>query len=362
MRRLLPIAALLACLVAPAAAPAATNLELAVQDDPVLLNRSWGDDQLALDRAVEMGATWVRVNLRWAASMPDSQAKARHKPHIVAWDFSRLSRLLDQTDGRGLNVQVTLTGPAPAWATSDHRVGNRTPSKQQFGRFVGAAVRAFSGRVTRWSVWNEPNWNTQLGPRSRAASIYRGLYRSAYAAITAEQPGAQVLIGEMMPGANRTHSIPLLRFLRTVACKRCPSLRADGFALHPYNFARRPSKARSSNRDIVEMGSLSRLTRALDDLSARGRLRPRRGGRMPLYLTEFGYHTTGPVAVSSSTHARWMTEAYTIAERNPRVRQLLQYQLIDPWPASVSWRSAVLKRDGTPTAAFRALAKLASSG
>ena len=55
-----------------------------------------------------------------------------------------------------------------------------------------------------------------------------------------------------------------------------------------------------------------------------------------------------------------MTEAYGIAKRNPRVRQLLQYQLIDPWPKSVTWRSAVLKRDGTPTAAFRALAKLAS--
>jgi hypothetical protein len=259
-------------------------------------------------------------------------------------------------------VQVTLTGPAPAWATSDHRVGNQAPSKKQYGRFVSAAVKAFSGRVTRWSIWNEPNWKSQLGPQSRAASLYRGLYRSGYAAITAEQPGAQVLIGEMMPGANRTHSVPLLRFLRTVACAKCPALRADGFALHPYNFARRPGSARSSNPDVVEMGSLSRLERALDALSRRGRLRTRRGGRMPLYLTEFGYHTSGPVAVSSSTHARWMSEAYEIAERDPRVRQLLQYQLIDPWPKSVTWRSAVLKRDGTPTAAFRALAKLASNG
>jgi hypothetical protein len=362
MRRLLPIAAAFACLLGAAPAEASKHLELAVQDDAVLLTRSYGDHALALDRAGEMGASWVRVNLRWAASMPDAQARAKRKPRVVAWDFDRLSRLLDETEARGLKVQVTLTGPAPAWATSTHRVGNQAPSKKQFGRFVAAAVRTFEDRVTRWSVWNEPNWNTQLGPRSRAASVYRGLYRSAYAAITAEQPSARVLIGEMMPGANRTHSIPLLRFLRAVACAKCPRLRADGFALHPYNFARRPAKAVNSNRDIVEMGSLSRLTRALDDLKRRGRLRTRRGGRMPLYLTEFGYHTTGPVAVSSSTHARWMSEAYRIAKRNPRVRQLLQYQLIDPWPKSVTWRSAVLKRDGTRTAAFRALAKLASGG
>jgi hypothetical protein len=362
MRRLLPIAALLACLITAAPAAASKNLELAVQDDPVLLAHNYGDDKLALDRAVEMGATWVRVNLRWASSMPSSQAKAKHKPHTVAWDFTRLFWLLDETEARGLKVQVTLTGPAPAWATSTHHIGAQSPSRTQYGRFVAAAVKAFKGRVSRWSIWNEPNWNTQLAPQSRAASLYRGLYRAGYAAITRAQPDAQVLIGEMMPGANASHSVPMLRFLRQLACAKCPSLRADGFALHPYNFARRPSKARSSNRDIVEMGSLSRLEKALDSLSAHHKLRTRRGGRMPLYITEFGYHTSGPVAVSSSTHARWMTEAYNIAKRDPRVRQLLQYQLIDPWPRSVTWRSAVLKRDGTPTAAFRALAKLASTG
>jgi hypothetical protein len=359
MRRLLPIAALLACLLPASDALASKKLELAVQDDPVLLNRSYSDQALALDRAVEMHATWVRVNLRWAHSMPDAQARAKTKPAQVDWDFGRLASLLDATDARGLKVQVTLTGPAPAWATKDRKLGVNAPSATQYRKFVTAAVSAFAGRVTRWSIWNEPNWKSQLGPQKRAASVYRGLYRAAYATITKLQPGAQILIGELMPGANRTHSIPALKFLRRLATVK---LRADGFALHPYNFARAPKSARNPNPDIVEMGSLSRLEKALDALSRRGLLRTRRGGRMPLYLTEFGYHTAGPVAVSSSTHARWMTDAYKIAKRDPRVRQLLQYQVIDPWPKSVVWRSAVCRKDGTPTAAFRALAKLASNG
>ena len=362
MRRLLPIAALLACLIAPSPAAAAKNLELAVQDDAVLLNRIYGDADLALQRTTELGATWIRVNLRWAASMPDAQATAKTKPRTVAWDFTRLDTLLRDAEARGLKVQVTLTGPAPAWATKGKKVSSQNPYAGRYAQFVNAAVRTFAGRVTRWSIWNEPNWKTQLGPRKRAISLYRKLYRAGYAEIVKLQPTATVLIGELMPGANRTHSIPALKFLRGVACRSCPRLRADGFALHPYNFARRPSQARNANRDIVEMGSLSRLTKALDDLQRRGRLRTRRGGRMPLYLTEFGYHTKGAVAVSSSTHAKWMTEAYRIAERNPRVRQLLQYLVIDPWPKSVTWRSAVCKKDGTPTAAFRALAKLASAG
>jgi hypothetical protein len=294
--------------------------------------------------------------------MPDAQARAKRKPRTIAWDFHRLDTLLTNAAARGLKVQVTLTGPAPNWASSGKGISAQNPSAKRYAQFVGAAVNTFAGRVTRWSIWNEPNWKTQLGPKKNAVTLYRKLYRAGYAQISKLQPDAQILIGEMMPGANRTHSTPLLRFLRAVACKKCPRLYADGFALHPYNFVRRPKAAISSNRDIVEMGSLSRLTRTLDDLSRRGRLRTRMGGRMPLYLTEFGYHTRDPVRVSASTHAKWMGEAYKIAKRNSRVKQLLQYLVIDPWPKSVTWRSAVCKKDGTPTAAFRTLARLASGG
>src|SRR3712207_4509951 len=122
MRRLLPIAALLACLIAPSPAAAAKNLELAVQDDAVLLNRIYSDSNLALQRTTELGATWIRVNLRWAASMPEAQARAKRKPRTVAWDFSRFDTLLRDAEARGLKVQVTLTGPAPAWATAGKKI------------------------------------------------------------------------------------------------------------------------------------------------------------------------------------------------------------------------------------------------
>jgi hypothetical protein len=361
--------ALAAAATAPAA-HAAADLELAVQDDAVLLTRSYGDSQLALDRTVQMGARRVRVNVRWAASMPAAQARAKRRPKTIVWNFGPLLRLLDDAGARGLRLQVTLTGAAPAWATASHKVGVNQPSARYYANFVTEAVRAAAGRVDRWSIWNEPNWFSQLGPRSRAAGVYRALYRKGYAAIKREQPGAQVLIGELMPGASSSRSTPALRFLRDVTCsragwraaKRCTGLVADGFALHPYNFARAPGKARNPNPDIVEMGSLSRLEKALDRLSARGALRTPRRKPMPLYLTEFGFHTAGPLAVSASRQARWLTEAWRIAKRDRRVKQLLQYLLIDPWPKGVSWRSAVLTRDGRTTPAFEALRKLASTG
>jgi len=364
MRLLLTLLSLLA-FAAPA--HAAAGLELAVQDDAVLLHRAYGDASLALDRTQEMGARRIRVNLAWASAMPVAQSKARRRPRQVAWDFSALERLWAETNARGVSLQVTLTGPAPAWATSNRRVGFTRPDATRFGEFARAASTAFAGRVTRWSIWNEPNWHRLLAPASSAPGIYRGLYRAGQRAISSVDPAAEVLIGEMMPGANTEKSTAALRFLRGVTCsrrnftaaRRCAGLQADGFALHPYQFARRPRAAVPSNRDVVEIGSLSRLTKALDRLRSRGALVTRAGGRMPVFLTEFGYFTHGPLRRSPKTHAAWMREAWQIAERNPRVRQLLQYEIVDPWPKRVTWRSAVLERDGTPRPVFHALRKLA---
>src|SRR5687768_8560390 len=104
---------LLILLALPAPAHA---IELAVQDDAVLLHRDYGDSALALDRAVEMNAERVRVNLSWAGSMPIEQAESTRRPEGIFWDFSPLEQLYEDATAKGLRLQVTLTGPAPAWA------------------------------------------------------------------------------------------------------------------------------------------------------------------------------------------------------------------------------------------------------
>lgn len=354
-------------LVAAALAPPAQALELGVQDDAVLLTRAYSDQLTALDRAADMGADRVRVNLQWAYTMPEAQREASAEPLVVDWQFGELEQLYEAATARGLRLQVTLTGPAPAWATARGKVGATSPHIDDFREFATAAATRFAGRVDRWSTWNEPNWHSRLHPARKAARRYAALHRAAYGAIKAADPAAAVLIGELMPGANRSKSTQALKFLRRMACatrsyrraRPCAPLYADGFALHPYNFARRPRDARARDKDIVEMGSLSRLTSALDRLARAGLLRTESGVRMPVYLTEFGYFTSGPVRVKPKRHAAWMREAWRIADRNPRVEQLLQYGLIDPWPAQVTWRTAVMKRDGTPRPAYYALQALA---
>jgi hypothetical protein len=209
MRFRLPLALLAAALLALAAAgsaSAAPGLEVAVQDDGHLLSDDPGSRAAALGAAASLGAVYVRANVFWASTAPSPTA--RRAPAAPVYDFTRYDRLIDEAAARGLRVQLTLTGPAPAWASGAHKVGVDRPDAKRFGAFVAQAAAHFRGRVTRYSVWNEPNWHGWLRPekicrRGRctksAAARYRSLYVAAYAAVKRADPAAQVWIGETSP-------------------------------------------------------------------------------------------------------------------------------------------------------------------
>jgi hypothetical protein len=345
VRRLL-LATLLAFLIFPPSAGAA--MEFALQDDDVFVHQRGYDRDRALDHAVALGATRIRVNVLWARTLVSGGST-----HPV-YDFSAIDALQAAAEERGIALQLTLAGPAPAWATRDRRVGNFAPDPVKFGAFAGAVAEHFAGRVDRYSIWNEPNWSTWLAPAQRSASLYRKLYRAGYAAVKRADPEAQVLIGELAPvGGGR--AIAPLKFLRDLTPRGSAPLKADGFALHPYQFMSAPTFV-AGKPDDVTIGTLSRLTRALDALGRRHALTTPKGRPLDLYLTEFGYLTVGSRAQRASVRATWLTSALAVARRNPRVRQLLQYQLVDP-PAGALWHSAILTRGGFPQPAYKALVR-----
>jgi hypothetical protein len=345
VRRLLPLI-LLACLLFPATAGA--SMEFALQDDDVFLQQRGIDRDRALDRAIELGATRIRVNVLWARTLVSGG------PSKPVYDFSAIDDLQAAAALRGIQLQLTIAGPAPAWATRDHKVGPVAPSPLKYGAFVKAVATHFKGRVHRYSIWNEPNWNTWLAPAKDAPGLYRSLYRAGYAAVHAVDPKAQVLIGELAPNGGGRAIAPL-QFLRAMFKRGTVPLKADGFAMHPYQLTSAPTLA-TRKPDDVTISTLPRLTKALDDLWRRRALRTPKGKRLGLYLTEFGYLTAGTRRQPQTRIATWMGEAIKIAQDNPRVRQLLQYQLIDP-PAEALWHSALLSRRGKPEPAYKAVVR-----
>src|SRR3954469_9889627 len=251
----------------PARAHAAAGMELALQDDAVFVDQRWMDRDAALNHAVELGATRLRVNLLWSRLLV-GDAAARTTPKTVTYDFTNIDALQAAAAARGIKLQLTIAGPAPAWATGNHRVGNYRPDAAKYGAFVRTVVEHYKGRVDRYAIWNEPNWNTWLAPGKSAPSLYRALYTAGYKAAKAADPRAKVLIGELAPvGGGR--AIAPLKFLRDVTCskanykaaKPCAGLKADGFAMHPYQFTAAPTVA-AGKADDVPIGGLGRLTSA----------------------------------------------------------------------------------------------------
>ncbi|HEY7374132.1 MAG TPA: cellulase family glycosylhydrolase, partial [Polyangia bacterium] len=342
------------------------KLEVALQDDAVFLNRSYYDRDRALAQAQQMGVTRLRVLVVWSR-VPGADPDATTAPAHPAYNFAGYDSLIDDAAQHGIRVQLDLTGPAPAWATGNHKQGIVKPDAAKFGAFASAAAKHFKGRVDRYSIWNEPNYVGWLAPQSEEASLYRALYSKSYDAIKKVDPNTQVLIGETAPYAESGRATAPLEFLRGVTCrtqiyapaKHCAPLHADGYAHHPYEFAN-PPQAPYPGADNVTVGSLGRLTSALDRLAQSKALTTPDGKPLDIYLTEFGYFATGPVAVPPAKRADYLKTAFGIAARNSRVKEMLQYILVSP-PPGVRFNTSLINLDGKPTLPFTALAAWAHS-
>jgi hypothetical protein len=353
----------------PQPAPLApAGFEIALEDGPVFIRRDYYSREHGFEDARRLGVTWVRMNVLWGRTAGRTRT-ARTPPLRPRYDFLSYDLAIAAARRHGLRVELTLTGPAPAWATADRHYGHLRPDPRAFAEFAAVAARHFR-RVTRFSIWNEPNFDEFLTPPARAPALYRRLYEGAYAAIRQVNPRAQVLIGETAPYRLPGRVMAPLVFLRGVACarpdyepaRRCAELRADGYAHHPYQFTR-PPEARERGADTVQIGSLDRLTRALDRLAAARLLATPAGAPLPVYLTEFGYFRRGRRALPEARRAEYLPRAFAIAAtRYPRVRQLLQFQLASPPPGYYGshFDTGLMGRDGARTPAFGALARWAA--
>ena len=360
-------------------AAAAPGLEVALQDDYVFVEQYYHGRERALTEARQLGVTRLRVNVKWAGVV--SRPKGRKPQRKYNW--AAYDSLAADAARHGIRLQMTFTGPAPAWATSDRKVGVRGVKAPLFGRFVRDAAKHFKGRVDRYAIWNEPNWHTQLSPNKACRKnhwvrgcdaalgrLYRALYAAGHRSVKAVDPQAQVLFGEFAPQASGTpkertaYASAPLTILREITCskrswkaaKRCPGLVADGFAQHPYAFTTAPDRA-VGRADDVTLATLDRLTGALEKLAARGALRTPSGAPMELYLSEHGYLQSGDRKLPEPTRAAYLTQSFDRALAHPRVRQLLQYLLVAPPPRQNLFPTQIINRDGTPTESFSALAQ-----
>src|SRR3954449_3702441 len=107
---------------AASTAQAGRKMEVAVQDDPVLFGGIYGDPHVAFALARKLKASRVRVNVVWSYVV-GSAAKKKKEPKKINYNWTGYDLSYTGSGEYGMKLELDLTGPAPAWATSNHKIG-----------------------------------------------------------------------------------------------------------------------------------------------------------------------------------------------------------------------------------------------
>lgn len=370
-RRLLALA-LLAALAAPASS-ASPGLRVGIVEHAGAFYRDPGAFYPLLG---ELRAQVLRVNLNWGGKLGVARARRPldpHDPEDPAYDWALYDRIVLGARRHGVEVAFSIFG-TPRWAN-----GGRSPSVAprdalHLRSFAYAAAVRYSGtyarpdgrvlpRVRLWIAWNEPNLNLGLIPQWRRVRA-RWVIQSArdYARICnaivdgvgfAAVRGAKVACGVTAPRGNnnpraKRPSVSPLAFLR--ALKRAGARGFDAYAHQAHYGA--PSESPTTlpaGRTAVTLGNIDVLVREVTRLY----------GRKRIWISEYGYQTWPDriFGVSWSRQAAYLTQAFAIARRHPRIDLMLWFLLWDEARIN-GWQSGLISADGRRKPAFRAFQRL----
>jgi hypothetical protein len=318
----------------------------------------------------------IRLDLNWNLIARTKPANPTD-PADPAYDWAEFDATVLNAAKYNIQVLPTIYG-TPRWAQAKKKGVNRAPSKMSSLRyFATAAATRYSGTfvrddgtklpaVRKWLAWNEPNnplflypqWS-KVGKRYLpvAAKTYVGICTAVWQGVHATHLAKEVVgCGATDPrgnnsGRNVRPSISPLAFLKDVKHYGLKGRHFDVWAHHPYYG--RPSETpatKPKDRNSVTLGNIGILTKAL------GRLY----GNKKLWITEYGYQTKPPdrlFGVSWAKQARYLTQAYKIARKNPRITMMLWFLLRDEKRLS-GWQSGLFTAAGKKKPAYNAFRRL----
>jgi hypothetical protein len=393
---LLTAAVFTLALAAPSGALAGSNQQSILQDDYQLVFDTTARQLQVLEQLKSLGVGVVKVSLIWRLVAPDPERA--HKPSFDASNpaayqrgaWRRYDTLDENAHALGLGVYFQFVPLDPAWAAArdvqrgQGRIRSQAPNLRYFQEWVKAVGRRYSGswrginhevipRVDEWGIWNEPNspgslhpWHETIHGREVLTEplLYRGIVKVAWRALSATGHRRDtILLGETAHSGKLT---PLAFFedvycvgngyhpltgrgAEAVGCPTSPDrsrfvaqnpglFDATGWAHHPYGFDLPPNRP-SVIKDgigLLDVGLLERTANGIFSTYDRSR----RGG-IPIYLSEWGYVTNPPNPTYQATlsdQATWINQGEYMAWRDPYVKALAQFELVDtPTPRHQSY-------------------------
>ena len=365
-RALLAAATVAAALVAASAADASRFIAKGIYDDAQVL---YGNPDEVFPALRDTGTQILRVNLWWGGvnGVADRRPARPTNPNDPAYDWATYDRTVRYAAAYNMTPLFTIIG-TPGWANAN-KGWNAAPTKiGDLRSFAVAAARRYSGtfqlpdgttgRVARWTAWNEPNNPVFLKPQFvrvgakwtiRSARDYARICNAVVAGVKSVSRANKVACGVTSPRGNNQpgtirSSVSPLAFLR--AMKLAGAKGFDAYAHHPYygspaeTPSTKPPPGRRGNAPTaVTLGNFGELVRELT----------RAYGNKRIWITEYGYQTNPPDRVFGVTPAKqalYMQEAWDYVAAHPRVDMFVWFLLRDEQRVGAGWQSGLLTVGG----------------
>jgi len=221
---------------------------------------------LVWQKLAEVGSRACRVLASWR--------EIEHEPG--QWNWADLDYEIRQCERYGIEPIVLIVN-IPGWVSptgkDTHAYPPREDKAEQFNEFITRLAQRYKGKAKFYEFWNEENgcgWHFDKG-FNMAHEYVPWLYR-CYKAIKRVDPEAQVAIGGLDDAEGHA----------PIFVRKCYKLRKekyngekfwDAIATHPYSY------------DVET---------ALKKLDAIRKIAAENGDKgIPLWITEFGWHTAG---------------------------------------------------------------------
>jgi hypothetical protein len=323
----------------------------------------------------------VRLNLYWGGPYGAAKRRPAHpaNPGDPAYDWSLYDRTVRYGSQYGVQVLFTIYG-TPTWANGGRGLNVAPTNGADLRNFAFAAAKRYGGSwpdgeggmlppVKEWLAWNEPNNPLFLSPQYRrtakgwtiqSAIDYAKICNAVYTGVHATLFRAErVACGATAPRGNNgptsfRPSVAPLAFLRAV--KKAGLKTFDAWAHHPYYSSpsdtpsTKPVTKNGAAVTAVTLGNIGDLIKTVTQLY----------GNKRIWITEYGYQTNPPdsiVGVSWAKQAAYLTQAFAIARKNPRIDMMLWFLLKDE-PNESGWQSGLLTFGGVKKPAFAAFQHL----
>jgi Glycosyl hydrolase catalytic core len=360
----------------PEPAAAARGMLVGIYDP----NQPLDSPDKAFQTLKNLRAQIIRVDLNWGGIVAKKKRpEFPSDPADRAYNWDIYDRLLLNAKKNKIQVLFTIYG-TPRWANGKKKGLNRAPRQMLFlKQFAFAAAKRYSGTfkrddgtvlpgVRKWLAWNEPNNPIFLAPQWAkvnarrfvpvAAKNYARMCATVWSGVhLTHLRGEVVACGATDPRGNnsprsRRPSISPLAFLAALKKYGLRKGNFDAYAHHPYASypGETPATKPKAKTGVVTLANIGDLTGLLTRLF----------GNKKLWITEYGYQTRPPdrtFGVTWAKQAKYLTQAYRMARKNPRITMMLWFLIRDEGRLS-GWQSGFFTAGGKRKPSYNAFRRL----